>query len=59
MEESVDELSSSVSYQLKQEYVEVIKETVVGSINQCSSLGGWYSSDKSVYYFAIYKTLNT
>lgn len=57
-EESVEELSSGVSRQLKQEYVEVIKESVVGSINQCTPLGEWYSSDKSVYYFAIYKILN-
>lgn len=57
-EESVEELSSGVSRQLKQEYVEVIKESVVGSINQCTPLGEWYSTDKSVYYFAIYKILN-
>lgn len=40
-----------------QEYVEKIKETVIGTINQISPLGGWYSADRSVYYFAIYKAV--
>lgn len=58
IEETVNEFSSGTSIQLKQEYVEIIKENVVGSINQCTPLGGWYSSDGSVYYYAIYKILN-
>ena len=41
----------------KQEYVEKIKETVIGTINQISPLGGWYSADRSVYYFARYKAV--
>ena len=44
--------------QVKQEYIEVIKESVIGNINQCITLGGWYSKDKSVYYYAIYKQIN-
>jgi hypothetical protein len=52
-----EDVSGSKSY-LKQEYLEVIKEHVVGHINQCVPLGGWYSQDKSVYYYAIYKTIN-
>ena len=56
METNVDDVSGSKS-SLKQEYLEVIKEHVNGHINQCAPLGGWYSQDKSVYYYAIYKTI--
>lgn len=40
-----------------QEYIEVIKEKVFGVINQCIPLGGWYSEDGSVYYYAIFKLI--
>ena len=40
-----------------QEYAEVIKEEVLGMINQCTELCGWYSDDRSVYYYALYKTV--
>ena len=40
-----------------QDYVETIKEKVFGVINQCSPLGGWYSEDGSVYYYAIFKLI--
>lgn len=40
-----------------QEYVEKIKEKVFGVINQCTPLGGWYSEDGSVYYYAIFKLI--
>lgn len=39
----------------QQDYIEYIRETVMGTINQCVPLGSWYSEDRSVYYFAIYK----
>lgn len=41
----------------KQEYVEEIRESVVGTIAQVNPLGGWYSEDRSVYYFSIYKVI--
>ncbi len=41
----------------KQEYIERIKETVLGEINQCTPLGGWYSDDSNIYYYAIFKLL--
>ena len=41
----------------KQEYVESIKESVLGTISQVSQLGGWYSPDCSVYFFSIYKVI--
>lgn len=41
----------------KQEYVEVIRETVLGSINECLPLGGWFSEDGGTYYYAIYKII--
>lgn len=40
-----------------QEYVETITEMILGTINQTTHLGGWYSEDKTVYYFAIYKII--
>ena len=33
----------------KQEFVESIKESVIGNISQITPLGGWYSPDRSVY----------
>lgn len=42
---------------VNQEYVEKIKEKVFGVINQCTPLGGWYSKDGSVYYYAIFKLI--
>ena len=39
----------------QQDYVEYIKETVMGTINQCVPLCGWYSYDRSVYFYAIYR----
>ena len=41
----------------KQEYVESIKESVLGTISQVTPLGGWYSPDRTVYYFSIYKVI--
>lgn len=48
-------LSSTAT--VRQEYVEVIREKVLGMINQTAPLGGWYSADGSVYYYAIYKII--
>ena len=41
----------------QQKYIEQIKETVLGTIAQVTPLGGWYSPDRSVYYFSIYKII--
>lgn len=41
----------------KQEYIESIKESVLGNISQVTALCGWYSPDKSVYYFSAYKII--
>lgn len=40
---------------VKQDYVEVVKEKVMGTINQTVPLLSWYSDDKTVFYYAIYK----
>ena len=53
--ETAVETTEGQNVSLQQEYVEYIKETVMGTINQCVPLGGWYSEDRSVYYYAIYK----
>lgn len=53
--ETVIETLEGTKVEAKQEYTEVIRECVVGMINQTVPLGGWYSDDKGVYYFAIYK----
>lgn len=41
----------------KQEYIETIKENIIGTISQVAPLGGWFSPDRSVYYFSIYKVI--
>ena len=53
--ETVTETLEGTKVEAKQEYTEVIRECVVGMINSVVPLGGWYSDDKGVYYYAIYK----
>ena len=55
--ETVSETLEGEKVEAKQEYIEVIKERVLGTINQCVQLGGYYSDDRSIYYFVIYKIL--
>lgn len=55
--ETIVETMEGQKVTFQQDYVEYLKETVMGTINQCVPLGGWYSEDRSVYYFAIYKIL--
>ena len=55
--ESSSETLEGSRIQVNQEYVETIKEKVFGIINQCTPLGGWYSEDGSVYYYAIFKLI--
>lgn len=53
--ETVNETLEGTQVLAQQQFVEYIKEEVIGNINQTVPLGGWYSDDKSIYYFAIYK----
>ena len=53
--ETVSETLEGTKVEAKQEYVEVIRERVLGMINQTVPLGGWYSDDRNVYYYAIYR----
>ena len=53
--ETVTETLEGTKVEAKQEYTEVIRESVVGMINSTVPLGGWYSDDNGVYYYAIYK----
>lgn len=55
--ESTTDTLEGTKVEARQEYSEVIKESVTGTINQTVPLGGWYSSDRSVYYCAIYKII--
>ena len=55
--ETVSTTLDGTRVECKQEYIESIKEDVIGTISQASPLGGWYSLDRSVYYFAIYKVI--
>lgn len=55
--ETVSETLEGKSIPIEQKYVESIKETVLGTISEVKSLGGWYSDDKSVYYFAVFKSI--
>lgn len=40
-----------------QTFTEFIREDVLGNINGVCPLGGWFSEDRSVYYYAIYKII--
>ena len=53
--ETMSETLEGTKVDAKQEYVEVIRERVQGMINGTVPLGGWYSDDRSVYYYAIYR----
>ena len=55
--ESAEDTIEGTKARCSQEFTEVIKERVLGTINQCSRLCGWYSEDKSVYYYALYKII--
>ena len=53
--ETMSETLEGTKVDAKQEYVEVIRERVQGMIDGTVPLGGWYSDDRSVYYYAIYR----
>lgn len=55
--ETINETLEGTRLLAQQQFVEYIKEEVIGTINQTVPLGGWYSEDRSVYYFAIYKII--
>lgn len=55
--ESINETPGGTQVLAQQQFVEYIKEAVVGTIDQTIPLGGWFSDDRSVYYFAIYKII--
>ena len=55
--ESVERSLSGEKVESRQLFTETIKERVIGEINRTVPLGGWYSEDGSVYYFAIYKVI--
>lgn len=52
---AVTETLEGTKVEAKQENTKVTREHVLGMINQTVPLGGWYSDDMSVYYYAIYK----
>ena len=55
--ETINETLEGTRVLVQQQFAEYIKEEVIGTINQTVPLGGWYSEDRSVYYFAIYKII--
>ena len=55
--ETINETLEGTRVFAQQQFVEYIKEEVIGTINQTVPLGGWYSEDRSVYYFAIFKII--
>lgn len=55
--ETINETLEGTRVFTQQQFVEYIKEEVIGTINQTVPLGGWYSEDRSVYYFAIFKII--
>ena len=55
--ETFTESLDAKKVEANQVYREVIKEKVIGAINEVKALGGWYSDDRGVYYYAVYKIL--
>lgn len=55
--ESTTDTLEGTKVEAKQEYSEVIRESVTGTINSTVPLGGWFSDDRKVYYYAIYKII--
>lgn len=55
--ETIFETIECKKIEAKQEFVEYIKEEVIGTANQIVPLGGWYSDDGSIYFYAIYKII--
>ena len=55
--ETISETLEGTKVLAQQQFVEYIKEEVVGNIDQTIPLGGWFSDDHSVYYYAIYKII--
>ena len=55
--ENVQDGPEGHKVEASQNYTEVIKESVVGTINQITPLCGWYSEDGSVYYYATMKQI--
>ena len=55
--ETAEGTLSGEKVESKQAFTESIRERVLGEINSTVPLGGWYSDDRSLYYYAIYKTV--
>lgn len=55
--ETVSTTLEGTTVECIREYVESIKESVLGTISQVTPLGGWYSPDRLVYYFSVYKVI--
>ena len=55
--ENVIDCSGERQVESVQTFTEVIREEVMGHINGIRHLGGWYSADRNVYYYAIYKII--
>ena len=55
--ENVIENTGEVKVESAQTFTEIIKEEVMGHINGVSPIGGWFSKDRSIYYYAIYKII--
>lgn len=53
--ETIEDSLDCKKVSVKQDYVEVVREKVMGTINQTVPLSSWYSDDKTVFYYAIYK----
>jgi len=42
---------------LTEEFLEIIQEDTEGFVRGMSNVGGWYSDDKSMYYYAVARLL--
>ncbi len=56
-EEMVD-VDGKQTSTIAQTFFESIRENAAGWVNGMSPLGMWYSDDKTVFFYAIYKSIN-
>ncbi|MGY8783518.1 MAG: hypothetical protein ACKVHA_08980 [Fidelibacterota bacterium] len=56
-EETIKLVNEKKTVVFKEEYIEIIKEDTKGFVSGMSNVGGWYSKDRSMYYYAVARLL--
>lgn len=56
-QEKVEIINNEEKITFTEEYLEIIQEDSKGFVRGMSNVGGWYSEDKSLYYYAVARLL--